>query len=176
MIDSGREARLVLQASTGDREALEILLSGMQPYLFRYILRLVGRTAAHDVLQETFLQICRNLKWLREADLIRRWAYRIASRASFACLKRERRYSHFETEGASPDEVVSPSEPAAQLFRDVLDLLEEVSPASRAVLTLHYVEDLPIEEAAAILDISVGTAKSRLAYGLSQLRKILERK
>ncbi len=176
MIDSGREARLVIQASAGDRDALEILLSGMQPYLLRYISRLVGRTAADDVLQETFLQVCRNLKWLRDPKLIRPWAYRIASRVSFACLKRERRYSHVERESVLSDGTASPSEPAMQLFRDVPDLLEEISPSSRAVMTLHYVEDLSIEEAAAILDISVGTAKSRLAYGLSCLRKILERK
>jgi DNA-directed RNA polymerase specialized sigma24 family protein len=50
-------------------------------------------------------------------------------------------------------------------------LLDRVSPASRAVLLLHYVEDLSIEETAAILDISVGTAKSRLAYGLACLRE-----
>lgn len=51
-------------------------------------------------------------------------------------------------------------------------LLDRVSAASRAVLLLHYVEDLSIEETAAILDISVGTAKSRLAYGLACLRKL----
>jgi RNA polymerase sigma-70 factor (ECF subfamily) len=46
-----------------------------------------------------------------------------------------------------------------------------LSPASRAVVTLHYLDELPLADVAAILDISLGTVKSRLAYGLAQLRK-----
>ena len=49
-----------------------------------------------------------------------------------------------------------------------------VSPSSRAVLLLHYQQHLSLEEAAAILDIPVGTAKSRLAYGLTTLRKFMK--
>jgi RNA polymerase sigma-70 factor, ECF subfamily len=48
-----------------------------------------------------------------------------------------------------------------------------VSPGSRAVLVLHFQEDLPLAEVAAILEIPLGTAKSRLAYGLAALRKQL---
>jgi RNA polymerase sigma factor (sigma-70 family) len=57
-------------------------------------------------------------------------------------------------------------------------LLDNVSPASRAVLLLHYQHDLSLEETAAVLDIPVGTAKSRLHYGVATLRKhlTLERK
>ena len=45
-----------------------------------------------------------------------------------------------------------------------------VSPSSRVILTLHYVDGLPLAEAAEELDVSLGTVKSRLAYGLVQLR------
>lgn len=89
-----REARLVLQARSGDREALESLLCDIQASLLRYISGIVGRSGAEDVLQNVFLEICRNLKWLRDPELFRPWAYRIASRASFALLKRERRWSN----------------------------------------------------------------------------------
>ena len=54
-----------------------------------------------------------------------------------------------------------------------LSLLELVSPASRAVLLLHYQHDLSLEETAAILEIPIGTVKSRLHYGVSSLRKHL---
>ena len=53
--------------------------------------------------------------------------------------------------------------------------IAEISPASRAVLMLHFQEDLPIAEVAAILDIPLGTAKSRLAYGLASIRKHMKR-
>jgi RNA polymerase sigma-70 factor (ECF subfamily) len=92
MINSGRQTWLVLQARIGDRESLEQLLSGIQPRLLGYISGLVGRTAADDVLQDTFIQICRNLKWLRDPELFMPWAYRIASRACFKSLKHDRRF------------------------------------------------------------------------------------
>ncbi len=176
MIDSRREARLVLQAGVGDRDSLELLLSGVQPRLLAYISTLVGRTSADDVLQEAFIQICRNLKWLRDPALFRAWAYRIASRVAFAYLKRERRYRPGDERKGPEEELAAPFNPGPQLFCDVPELLERISPASRAVLNLHYVQDLSIEETAAILEIGIGTAKSRLAYGLSCLRESLKGK
>jgi DNA-directed RNA polymerase specialized sigma24 family protein len=96
--DPKREARLVLRAQSGDREALELVLCNVQASLLRYISGVVGRSGAEDVLQEVFLKICRNLKWLREPELFRPWAYRIASRESFAYLKRERRWANWNGE------------------------------------------------------------------------------
>ena len=57
-----------------------------------------------------------------------------------------------------------------KLLRELL-ATEAISPASRAVLILRYEEELPLGEIAAILDIPVGTVKSRLAYGLSSIRR-----
>lgn len=173
---SGREARLILLARSGDRESVELLLSGIQSRLLGYISAIVGRTSADDVLQDTFLQICRNLRWLRDPELFVPWAYRIASRAAFAHLKRERRYRPADDESVLPDDITAPSGPELQLFCDLSNLLAQISPASRAVLNLHYVQDLPLTEVAAVLDISVGTAKSRMAYGLGSLREFLKGK
>jgi RNA polymerase sigma-70 factor (ECF subfamily) len=147
----------------------------VQAPLLRYISGVVGRTAADDVLQDAFLQICRKLRWLREPELFRPWTYRIATRASFALLKRERRWSSPDAEASSIDELPARPDVSPELFVGIPELIEQLSPASRAVLLLHYVQDLSIEEAAAVLDIGIGTAKSRLAYGLSCLRKLLER-
>ena len=58
--------------------------------------------------------------------------------------------------------------------RDLGSCLDRASPASRAVLILHYLDDLPLDEVAAILEIPLGTVKSRLAYGLATLRRHLE--
>jgi RNA polymerase sigma-70 factor (ECF subfamily) len=175
MTNPSREARLVLRAQAGDRDALKIVLRDVQTPLLRYILGLVGRTAADDVVQEALWQICRNVKWLHQPELFRPWAYRIASRASFAFLKREKRWSKAGNQDVLSEELPAQLRPEPELFSSVPELLEQISPASRAVLLLHYVQELSIEETAAILDLSVGTAKSRLAYGLSCLRKLLER-
>jgi len=80
MTNPGHEARLVLRAQAGDRDALECVLRDLQKPLLGYISGVVGRTAANDVLQETLLQICRKLKWLHQPELFRPWAYPIASR------------------------------------------------------------------------------------------------
>jgi DNA-directed RNA polymerase specialized sigma24 family protein len=65
--------------------------------------------------------------------------------------------------------------PEAPPPNDVLRLLSTdiVSPASRAVLILHFQEELSLPDVAAILEIPLGTAKSRLAYGLRLIRNHL---
>lgn len=170
------ELRLVLLAQCDDPTALDALFLGIQNRLSRYIAGMVGREAAEDVLQEVFVRIWRNLKWLRRAELFRPWAYRIASRACYKHLKRTRRWSARHDEAAVIEDLPAPAEHRVELLSGLDCLVGRVSPASRAVLLLHYGEDVSIEEAAAILDISVGTAKSRLAYGLSCLRELTKTK
>ena len=163
---------LVLLAQAGDRDALERLLRESYAPLRRYIIRLVGADLADDILQEASLQIFRKLSFLREPAVFRPWTLRIASRIAFSHLKRARRWEPLD---AAPPESGVPlnpdfgEPPDAALFA----LLEHVSPASRAVLLLHYQHDLSLEESAAILEIPIGTAKSRLHYGVATLRKHL---
>jgi len=163
---------LVLLAQTGDREALEQLLRDSHAPLRRYIARLAGVDLVDDILQETSIQIFRKLPFLREPAVFRPWTLRIASRIAFAHLKRARRWEPLD---AAPVELLTPSN---SNFGELPDdaffaLLENVSPASRAVLLLHYQHDLSLEESAAVLEIPIGTAKSRLHYGVATLRKHL---
>ena len=167
---------LVLLAQAGDRAALEQLLRNSHAPLRRYIVRLAGADLADDILQETSIQIFRKLPFLREPAVFHAWALRIASRIAIRHLKRAHRWQPLDD---SPLGAFTPNPdlgglPDAAFF----SLLDHVSPASRAVLLLHYQHDLSLEETAAILDIPVGTAKSRLHYGVATLRKhlTLERK
>ena len=163
---------LVLLAQTGDRTALEQLLHETYAPLRRYITRLAGAALADDILQETSLQIFRKLAFLREPAVFRPWTFRIASRIAFSHLKRARRWQ--PRDDAPPEHLTTLNpglgEPPDEAF---LTLLDQVSPASRAVLLLHYQHDLSLEESAAILEIPIGTAKSRLHYGVATLRKHL---
>ena len=163
---------LVLLAQSGDRAALETLLREAYAPLRRYIARLAGTALADDILQETSLQIFRKLRFLREPAVFRPWTFRIASRIAFSHLRRASRWQPLED---IPPELLtsldpSPGEPPDEAF---LTLLDHVSPASRAVLLLHYQHDLSLEESAAILEIPIGTVKSRLHYGVTTLRKHL---
>jgi RNA polymerase sigma-70 factor, ECF subfamily len=163
---------LVLLAQTGDRAALEQLLRDIHTPLRRYITSLVGADLADDILQETSLQIFRKLPFLREPAVFRPWTFRIASRIAFSHLKRARRWQPLEDAPTAPLITSNPNlgEPSDDAF---FTLLDQVSPASRAVLLLHYQHDLSLEESAAILEIPIGTVKSRLNYGVSTLRKHL---
>jgi RNA polymerase sigma-70 factor, ECF subfamily len=163
---------LVLLAQTGDRDALEQLLRETHAPLRRYITRLVGADLADDILQETSLQIFHKLQFLREPAVFRPWTLRIASRIAFSHLKRARRWEPLEA--ALSESLTLPNSNFGEITDDAfLALLDRVSPASRAVLLLHYQHDLSLEESAAILEIPVGTAKSRLHYGVATLRKHL---
>ena len=160
----------VLLAQTGDRDAFDALLKSIQEPLFRYLLRITQNSAiAEDTLQDVFLLIFRKLRWLNDPSLFRPWAYRIATREALRRLKvREDPLEGIEPVANVPDIDVLVTR--AQLS----ELLARVSPASRAVLTLHYLEEMSLPEVAAVLGLPVGTVKSRLAYGLSRLRRELD--
>ena len=162
----------VLLAQAGDRSALEQLLRDAYAPLRRYITRLAGVDLADDILQETSLQIFRKLPFLREPAVFRPWTFRIASRIAFSHLKRARRWQPLDD---APPERLTTLNPSFDELPDeaFLILLDHVSPASRAVLLLRYQHDLTLEEIAAILEIPIGTAKSRLHYGVATIRKHL---
>jgi len=175
MTATRHEVELVLRAQYGDTEALEELLRKFQGSLLGYLSRLLGRADAEDALQEVFLQICRKLVWLREPELFRPWVYRISSRVAFAFLKRKRHWAALQDDAVGMEELPAPVPKEVFALSEAPALLENLSPASRAVLLLHYCHDLTREEVAAVLAISIGTVKSRLAYGLASLRSHLER-
>ena len=171
---SQRESFWVLQAQFGSHEALNELFKSVQDPLFRYIISLVrDQHLAEDILQEVFIRIYRKLRWLREPEAFRAWTYQIASREAFRYLNRERRWSEQirdeETLAALP--AVELTEFPRELIESLPQLVGSLSPASRAVVVLFYLHELSLLETAAVLDIPVGTAKSRLAYGLEKLRR-----
>ena len=173
-MESGKhETWLALRAQAGDREAFDCLFRMLQEPLYRYIFSLVGaRAPAEDVLQEVFILIYRKIRWLREPELLRPWVYRIATREAFKHLKRERRW----TDKAEDESVLLdlPAPSRDDLAPEIItQLVERLSPASRAVIVLHYLHEMPLAEIAEVMGVAVGTVKSRLAYGLDMMRRHL---
>lgn len=170
---SGQESWWVLQAQSGSREALNELFMSVQEPLFRYIVSVVNdKDLAEDILQEVFIRIYRKLRWLREPQAFRAWSYQIATREAFRYLKRERLWTdQIRDEGVL--NVMPAGEPiySAELVQRLPELVADLSPASRAVIVLYYLHEMSLVETAAVLDIPVGTVKSRLAYGLESLRR-----
>jgi RNA polymerase sigma-70 factor (ECF subfamily) len=170
------EPVLVGLAQNGDEHALEVLLRRYYRPLRGFITPMVGSSHADDVLQEIALAIFQNLRYLRHPAAFRSWAFRIASRRAFRHLTRETRWKLLENDPDLISSLPAPEPLPETLDPGLLAVIDQVSPASRAVLLLHYQQDLSIEETAMVLDIPVGTAKSRLAYGVSILRKRLNQK
>lgn len=163
----------MLQAQSGSREALNELFMSVQEPLFRYIVSVVNdKDLAEDILQEVFIRIYRKLRWLREPQAFRAWSYQIATREAFRYLKRERLWTdQIRDEGVL--NVMPAGEPiySPELVQRLPELVADLSPASRAVIVLYYLHEMSLVETAAVLDIPVGTVKSRLAYGLESLRR-----
>lgn len=175
--DKNREvisAALVGAAQSGDRDSLNRLLASVQQPLFHHIRAIAGDgDLAADVLQDTLLTIWRKLPSLREPRWFRAWAYRIATREAVRHSKRVGRspiaIDPEMLEQAGAEEADSPFD------RELIDGIEQrlagVSPASQMVLRMHYLEGLTYVEIAEALEISVGTVKSRLSYGLAAMKR-----
>jgi RNA polymerase sigma-70 factor, ECF subfamily len=168
--DPRQESQWVLRAQCGDRDALELLLRGIQSSLHRYLHGLVGPFHGDDVLQDVLIIVAQKLVWLEEPRLFRPWAFRIASRAGFKHLKREQRWLR---DDAELEDVPAPEPPPQDELLRELQTMDGISPASRAVLVLHFQEEMSLPEVAAVLEIPLGTVKSRLAYGLTAIRRQL---
>ena len=170
--DNTRTKFLVLRCQLGDKEAFNELLAAVESRLFAYVRRLSGDTdLAKDILQDVFLIIYRKIGWLNDPGLFLPWAYRIASRETLRVLKKKRPEIPVDEEVKRHITEIVETEFDPELIEKIPATLGNVSRSSREVLVLHYLEEMSIAETAEILDITVGTAKSRLAYGLAQIRK-----
>jgi RNA polymerase sigma-70 factor (ECF subfamily) len=174
--DSETEVFWVLRAQSGSSEALDHIFKLLQEPLFRYLRSVVrDGSQAEDVLQEVFLRIYRKLKWLREPRALRPWAYQIATREAFRYLKRQHRLREEQDESFGSVSFEQGSAFPQEMVAHLPDLISKLSPASRAVIALYYLHELSLSETAAVLEIPIGTVKSRLAYGLATLRREFEK-
>jgi RNA polymerase sigma-70 factor, ECF subfamily len=174
----GLSPLLVARAQTGDREALDRVLRALQGPLYRHVLGLLGDAdAARDALQDVLLIVYRKMGRVRDPRWFRAWAYRVATREALRRARRERgRPDAALLADPAPyldaaEQLVPDEAPHAELLARLPELLDALSPASAVVLRMHYVDGLTHPEIAEALELSVGTVKSRLAYGLTRLRR-----
>jgi RNA polymerase sigma-70 factor (ECF subfamily) len=162
----------VLRAQAGDRDALEQVLLAARSVAVG-IARRIALEGADDVVQEVLWIVARKLKWLDEPRAFRAWVYRIAAReaAHYAARERRRWWGRpvEDLDALQAEEIpVTPT-----MTEAIPELLAMVTPRSRAVLVLHYLEEQPLEQIADLLGVPLGTVKSRLAYGLRTMRRAL---
>ncbi len=179
---------LIRRAQRGDADAFEQLLLEHQKNVYNLCYRMANDPDdALDLSQETFLRAWRCLDQYQFASAFSTWLYRLCSNICIDFLRRRRRQQTVpltfedadgeEQTYAVPDPAPLPEEQVElTLTRETLAAaMAQLLPEHRAILQLRVCEDLPYEQIADILDIQVGTVKSRLSRARTQLKKILER-
>lgn len=184
---SEEDARLLRGLRAGIETAYEELLTRYQQPIYGIVYRLLGdQNDACDVVQEIFLKVFRSVHSFKERSSLRTWIYRIAvneahnhrrwfsrhRKREVAIDREDGEYGTFEI---APDPGPSPFDVALDRETHVLieRALEEISPVFRTVVILRDIEGLGYEEIADILQISLGTVKSRILRGREALRRVL---
>ena len=168
---------LVLRCRLGRKEALEELVRTWEKRLFYYIRRLVDdEQEAWQILQETWVKVLRSIKRLREPRKLPAWLYRIARNTAISYLRTRYTRQGLLEQSTNLRNIENSADNLA--FEDAERVhygLGRISLRHREVLTLFFLQDLAIEEIAEVLEIPLGTVKSRLSYAKRALRAVLEK-
>ena len=179
---------LIRRAQRGDADAFEQLLLEHQKNVYNLCYRMAGNPDdAMDLSQETFLRAWRCLDQYQFASAFSTWLYRLCSNICIDFLRKRRRQQTVpltfedadgeEQTYAVPDAQPLPEEQVElKLTHETLAAaMAQLLPEHRAVLQLRVVNEMSYEQIADVLDIQIGTVKSRLSRARNQLKKILER-
>lgn len=170
---------LVLRCRRRQKGALEELIRMWERPLFYYIRRLVDdEQDAWQILQETWLKVLRGIKKLRQPRKLPSWLYRIARNTAISHLRskytRQTHHGVLKQDTNLCDIEDKANNLAFENAEQVHYGLGRISLHHREVLTLFFLQDLSIEEIAEVLEIPVGTVKSRLNYAKRALKAVLE--
>lgn len=169
----------VILATEITKEEAEIIFIEYSPYVYRTALLLTKSEAlADDVTQETFIKVFEKYHLFDSTKPIKPWIYKITVNI-FRNMYRKQKWLKFV--GVIPDKPTSENTVESSILRKELNwaLYNEIGklPAkSREVIVLYYFGELKLSEIASILDIPIGTCKSRLNRALKQLRGKLPQK
>lgn len=168
-----REAELIRRAKNGDDQAFARLVEACLDQAYRLALRIVGPSDAEDALQDALYKAWRALPGFRGEAKFSTWLYRIVWRT---CIDRGRRVEALplETDVPAAHEASGPELQweEAETRREVEEALMELPVVYRTVLTLFYLEDVPVREIAQILEVPLGTVKTHLHRARAALRRV----
>ncbi|HEV3316277.1 MAG TPA: sigma-70 family RNA polymerase sigma factor [Candidatus Angelobacter sp.] len=186
------EASIIAELKSGSEEAYAWLITHYHQPIYSLVYRILSDPAdAADTTQEVFLKVFRGMKrfngesslktWLyriaiHEASNQRRWWFRHKSKETTMELQEDESGNSFGIcnmlvdKGESPFEQVAHEEIRARVEKE----LQQVSEPYRTTVVLRDIEGLSYEEIAEVLQISLGTVKSRLIRGREALKKRLE--
>jgi RNA polymerase sigma-70 factor (ECF subfamily) len=170
---------LIRQLQAGNLDALGALYDRHSQMVFRTALAITGdREAAADLLQDVFLRMHRFADRVDPARPLEPWLYRVTANLACTWVKRQRWMRPLEnlSEWLAGDSSQSPSQAAetAETWGHLTEALRKVQLSHRAILVMYYVNGLSLQEISQVLEMPVGTIKSRLHYGRQSLKKEME--
>lgn len=187
------EELLLKYRGTGRRQFFETLVARYQRELYNYLRRYLGDSQmAEDVFQGTFLLVHLKCQQFDEGRRFRPWLYAIATNAAIDAQRRDRRHravsldrvgakqAHRDSARLADVLVSHDMDPLALVSRResgrmVQEAMDSLSDQMRSVVHLVYYQGLKYREAAEILNVPVGTVKSRLHAAIQKLNEFWNR-
>lgn len=174
------DRELILQLQAGDLTALGELFDRHQRLVFRTAVGITGdEQVAADLMQDVFLRMHRFAHRIDPDRPLEPWLYRTTANLTYTWMKRHRRWFRpleDVAEWLAGSKKQSPAyiAEADEEWRGLKKAIATLSLQQRVVVVLYYINDLSLQEISEILDVPVGTIKSRLYYGRQALKKCLE--
>lgn len=181
------EREWIEQVLSGDQDAFVHLVKAYEKQVYHLCLRMVGNSEdAADLAQEAFFKGWKGLKFYKFEASFSTWLYRLTTNVCIDFLRKQKRQATvsltMEEEEDSqetelPDRQPLPEEQLLKKERQkqIRQAMEGLEEEARLILTLRVVEDLSYEQIAQIMDLKIGTVKSRLARARERLKKSLAR-
>lgn len=166
---------IVRRCVDGERAAFEKLFAIYQPRLKYYVRRLNSDGVnVDDILQDIWLTVIKKIHKLKDVRSFNVWLYRIARNKVYDGFRRKDRFVSLPEDEDIPvsgsDEPCFDEEDAEKLH----NALNSLKPYHREVLTLGFIEQMPYQSIADVIDCQIGTVRSRMFYAKQSLRKELE--
>ena len=180
-LGAATDAELLERHVAGEADAFGELVRRHRDRLWAVALRTLGdREEAADAVQDALISAFRAAHTFRGQSAVTTWLHRITVNA---CLDRVRRAASRHTAPVTDEQnldiLLEPHESAEapaerdELHRELLAALATLPPEQRAALVLVDMQGYPVAEAAAVLDVPIGTVKSRCARGRAKLLPLL---
>ena len=155
----------------GDHDAFGILVKRYDDFAFSLARGMAGNDeSARDITQEAFLRAYRSIRRFEQRSSFKTWLYRIVYNTALAHISREKKAA--ERDNAAASELIDGSYTSMSKKLLVEKIISKLSPDYRAVIMLHYYEDMKYEEIADTLNCPIGTVKVRLYRAKYELKKL----
>ena len=170
---------LIEKAQNGDETAFNRLVQLWYKRMYNFALKYFSdHDLAMEATQKTFISMHRNINKLQDSDKFRPWLYRIMTNFCREESRRNQgqRFTSDLTLVKQTSEGPETSYRKKELTELLFEAMEVIPNDQRVVVIMKEYEGMKFKEIAEVLDISENTAKSRLYYGLSALKKVLSEK